>query len=100
MQYSRPLEGERNALADADAHGSKRELALVLFKAVDRGERESCSRHSQGMAERDGAAMGIHLLGIVGKSELAQTGKRLRSEGLSSGLGFYLCCNRAGFILL
>ncbi len=34
------------------------------------------------MAERDGAAMRIDEIGIVGDAELAQRGKTLRGEGL------------------
>ena len=51
-------------------------------RPCDRGQREPRARHAQRMAERDGAAMGIDLLGIVGEAELAQAGERLRGEGL------------------
>ena len=34
------------------------------------------------MAERDGAAVGVHVRGVVGQAELAQHRERLRGEGL------------------
>jgi hypothetical protein len=34
------------------------------------------------MAERDGAAVRIDVLGVVGDAKLAQAGQRLRGEGL------------------
>ena len=34
------------------------------------------------MAERDGAAVRVHMRRVVGEAELAQHGQRLRGEGL------------------
>src|SRR5438128_7157481 len=71
-----PLERERNALADADAHGGERELAAAPLEAMHGGEREPRARHAERMSERDRAAVGIDVLGVVGDAELAQTGER------------------------
>ncbi|MFK4520055.1 hypothetical protein ABIF20_007420 [Bradyrhizobium japonicum] len=52
-----------------------------FFHAVDGGEREARAAHAEGMAERDGAAMRIDEIGIVGNAELAHAGDALRGEG-------------------
>ena len=75
-----PLQRQRHALADADAHGGQRALAAALFQAVHRGQREARAGHAERMAERDGAAVRIDVLGIVGDAELAQAGQALRGE--------------------
>src|SRR5262249_41999461 len=69
---SNAFERQRDALPDADAQGGEAEPAVALLQAVQCGERQSRTRHSERMAERDGAAMRVHVLGIVGKAELAQ----------------------------
>src|SRR6266702_7965404 len=76
------LDRDRDTLADADAHGGERELAAALFHAVHGGERETSAAHAERMAERDGAAMRIDEVGIVGNAELAHAGDALRGEGL------------------
>src|SRR5882672_1550776 len=79
---SNTLERQRHALADADAHGGERAPAAARLQPVQRGERDARPRHAERMAERDRAAMGIDVLGIVGDAELAQAREPLRGEGL------------------
>src|SRR5581483_2180266 len=79
---SNPLHRQRYALADADTHGGERALALLLFQAVHRGEDKPRARHAERMAERDGAAVRVDVLGILGNAELPQTGNALRGECL------------------
>src|SRR5664279_2282038 len=68
------FEGQRHALSDANAQGGQRELAAAFFQAVHRSQREPRARHAERMAERDGAAMPIDVLRIVGQPKLPQTG--------------------------
>ena len=71
-----------DALADADAKGGKSELAAVFLQSMRDGEREPRPRHAERMAERDGAAMRVHMRGVVGQAELAQASERLRGKRL------------------
>ena len=61
---------------------ARRELAAVALKLLGRGQREARARHPERMAERDRAAVGVHLRRVVGKAELAQHGEPLRGERL------------------
>src|SRR5688572_16917999 len=73
-----PLDRHGQALADADAQGRERRLAAGLLKLVNRGKRQPRARHAERMAERDRAAVGIDVPGVVRKSKLAQHRERLR----------------------
>ena len=84
MTGSHPLDRQRNALPDADAHGGERALAAALFQAVHHSEREPRARHAERMAERDGTAVRIDVLGVLGNAKLAQTGDALLLD--SAGL--------------
>src|SRR5438309_1407939 len=75
------LHANRYALTDADAKRRQRALAAALFQSMDGRQGQPGARHAQRMAERDGAAMRVDVLGIVGKPELAQAYQRLRREG-------------------
>ena len=46
------------------------------------GQREPRARHAERMADRDRAAIRIDMVGVVGQSEIAKHGERLRGEGL------------------
>jgi len=48
---------------------------------VHRGEREPRPDIAERMAERDGAAVRIDVLGVLGDAKLAQAGDALRREG-------------------
>src|SRR5215475_2764199 len=74
------LDRDRNALADADAHGGERELAAALLHAVHSRERQPRAAHAEGMAERNRAAMRIDEVGIFLDAELAQAGDALGSK--------------------
>src|ERR1043166_4034195 len=50
------LDRQRDALADADAHGGERELAATLLQAVHRRHREPRAAHAERMTECDRAA--------------------------------------------
>src|SRR5262249_35770531 len=65
----------RRALPDADAHGGQGKFAGMFFEAMHGGEHKARPRHAEGMPQRDGAAVGVHVLGIIGKAKLAQTGE-------------------------
>src|SRR4051794_39666501 len=61
-----PFERQRDSLADADAHGRERELAAAPPELLRGGQREASAGHSERVAERDCAAVGVHLRRIVG----------------------------------
>ena len=72
----------RDALADADAHRRDRALAPpVNSKLRDRGRLPALRRHAKRMADRDGAAIRVHVLGIVGEPKAAHNRETLRGEG-------------------
>ena len=52
------------------------------MQLADGGREEARAAGPQWMAERDGAAVGVHVSGIVGQAERAQHGQSLRREGL------------------
>src|SRR5436305_14382376 len=60
-----PFERQRDSLADADAHGGARELAAGPLKLLGRGQSKASTRHSERVAERDRAAVGVHVGRIV-----------------------------------
>src|SRR5258706_1075587 len=75
------LNGHRDALPDADAHGGQRPFSPALLHAVHRGHGEARAAHSERMAERDGAAMRVDEIGVVLDAELAQAGYALAGKG-------------------
>ena len=77
-----PSERERDSLADADAHGRKRQLSAGPLKLLGGGERQAGARHAERMAERDRATVGVHSGIVVGDAELAQDGEALGRESL------------------
>src|SRR6185369_12623794 len=72
---------DRNALADADAHGCQGKLPAPLLHAVHRRQGQPRAAHAERMAERDRAAMRIDEVGVVLDAQLPQTGYALRGEG-------------------
>src|SRR5579871_4883559 len=77
---SHPLDGERDALADADAKRGERKPAARLFELMQRGQREARAAHAERMAQRDRAAIGIHMAGIIRQAKAAQHCERLARE--------------------
>src|SRR4051794_24364002 len=77
-----PFEGERDSLADADAHGCKRKAAADLMKLVGGGERQARPGHAERVTERDRAAVRIHPRRIVWHAEPAENREPLGGEGL------------------
>src|SRR5690242_7194221 len=77
-----PFERERDSLADADAHGRERQLAARALQFLGRGERKARAGHSERVAERDGAAVGVHAGIVVRDTELAEHGQALGGERL------------------
>src|SRR5262249_58602416 len=75
------FDGDRDALADADAHGCQGKLAAPLLHAVHRRHRQPRAAHAERMAERDRAAMRIDEVGIVLDAPLPQAGYALGGEG-------------------
>src|ERR1700738_5500791 len=68
-----PPDRQRQSLADAHAQGRDRAPAALLLELMGRGQCKPRARHAERMTERDGAAVRIHVLGIVLEGELAQT---------------------------
>src|SRR5262249_51044366 len=73
---------DRDALADADAHGGQRPLLLPVLQLQRRRAGDARARHAERVAERDRAAVRVDVLGIVRNPELAQGGERLAGECL------------------
>src|SRR5579862_5641657 len=59
---SNALHRQRDALADADAHGGERALAVAFLQAVHRGQRQSRPGHAERMAERNSTAVRIDVV--------------------------------------
>ena len=59
---------------------AQRRAALAQFQR--RGAGDARAGHAERMAERDGAAIGVHVRGVVGDAEFAQHGDALGGEGL------------------
>ena len=53
----------------------------VRCKLLGRGQRQAGAGHAERVAERDRAAVGVHVRRVVGDAELAQDGEALRGEG-------------------
>src|SRR5215469_15848480 len=77
-----PFDGEGDALPHADAHGCKREPAAEFLELVRGRHHQPCAAHAKGMAERNGPAGCIHLLGIFRQAELPKACDRLAGKGL------------------
>src|SRR5580692_1220065 len=71
-----------DALTHSDAHGAEGVTAAAALELIDRGGCEARAAGAERMAERDRAALGIHMGGIVRDLELAQHGERLGRECL------------------
>src|SRR4029079_3072116 len=69
-----PFERERDSLADADAHGRKRELAAIALQLLGRSEGKARPGHAEGVAERDRATVGVHARIVVSDPEFAKHG--------------------------
>src|SRR3546814_16707609 len=66
----------------ADAQGCKTEPATGPLELMHEGHGKACARHAERVAERDGAAVGVDMGGVIGKPERAQHGERLAGEGI------------------
>src|SRR5207237_4165154 len=73
------LDDKGYALADADTHGRQAVAPLPAGQLVDQGGGDTRSAGSQRVAQGDGATVDIDPL--LGQTELADAGQRLRSEG-------------------
>src|SRR3954453_18777224 len=76
-----PFEGERDSLADADAHGGKAELAAVALQLLGRGKRKPRAGHSERVAESDGPTVWVYAGVIIRNAQLAEDRQALRGEG-------------------
>src|SRR3546814_2167968 len=81
FRSSNPLDHHRDALANADAHGGESVAAAGAVEFFGGGEDEAGAGHAEGVAQRDGAAVGVHILCVVGEAELAQDREALGGEG-------------------
>ena len=55
--------------------------AAAALQLLGRGQSEARARHAERMAERDRAAVGVHMRRVVGEAELAHHGEALGGEG-------------------
>src|SRR5262249_1593733 len=76
------FDGERDALAYADAHGGEGAAAARALQLVCGGEDEAGAAHAERMAECDGAAVGVDVRSVIGNAELAQARERLAGKRL------------------
>src|SRR5687767_15184121 len=76
------LDRERDALAHADAHRAQRIAPAGARELVGGGGDEARPGGAQRVAERDRAAVGIHVRRIVGEAEVAHHGQGLCGERL------------------
>ena len=79
--FSTALDDCGDALAYADAHGAQRIARFGLAQLVGRGGYQASAAGTKWMADGDGPAVRIYVFGIVGDSEVARNGERLRREG-------------------
>src|SRR5258706_16218670 len=63
----------------ADAHGHHAVSSTFTLESVQEGRRADGAGRAEGVAEGDGAALGVHFRGV--ETEVADDGKRLRGEG-------------------
>src|ERR1043166_6860639 len=75
-----PLDRQRQTLADAYAQSRDRAPSALLRELMGRGQSEPRARHAERMAERDGTAVRIDVLGIVLEAELTRARWRRRRE--------------------
>src|SRR5690606_21612275 len=79
---SHTLEQDRDALADADAHRAQGTTRAAATEFVHGGCHQARATRAERMPQRDGSAIRIDVLRIVGQSEGAGDGERLRGKGL------------------
>src|ERR1700761_8762471 len=75
------LDRDRDALADADAHGGDRALAAALLHAMDSRHGEPRAAHAERMAERNRTAMRVDEIGIFLDAKLTKDRDALRGKG-------------------
>ena len=78
---SNTLDRQRYALANANTHAGQSAAAIAGVELTQQRQCEPCTAHAQRVAQRDCTAIGIDVRGIVGQSERARAGQRLRGEG-------------------
>src|SRR5664280_582244 len=64
-----------NALTDPDAHSAQGTASPAGLQLNCRGQGESGAAHAERVPERDGAAVGVDMLGVIGQPELPQYGE-------------------------
>ena len=79
---SDPFQQDGDALADADAHRADGVATASRLELVRRRRREARAAHPERVAERDGAPVRVHVLGVVGQPEIAESGQGLGGERL------------------
>src|SRR5581483_5825447 len=82
LMDSDTLHHERDALPYADAHRAQRVAPAGALEVQQRRGREARTGGAQRMAQRDRAAIRIHVRRIVRNPQHAQHGERLRGERL------------------
>ena len=73
------LDDHRQPLSDTDAHSAEGIAPVAVMQLARRGQYKACTGHAERMPERDGATVGVHVLGIVRQTELTQDSERLGS---------------------
>ena len=59
---------------------ARAQLAAAALQFLGRGQGEARARHAERMAERDRAAVGVHVRRVVGEAELAHHRQALGGE--------------------
>src|SRR5437016_1366340 len=77
---SAPLDDQRDPLPAADAERGDTEPRVTVLHGVEERHQHARAARTDGMAERDGAAVHVHA--ILRDAELAQHAERLRGERL------------------
>src|SRR5450830_202009 len=78
--FSDALDDDRNALADADAHGAQGITAAAALQLIHRGGNQACAAHAERMAECNRAAIRIDARIVVGDAQFTQHRDALRGK--------------------
>ena len=73
-----PFDDRRDALADTDAHGGKAVAAAALAHFMDQRRHDARAAATERMAEGNGTAVDVQLIGSMPSS--ARAGENLRGE--------------------
>src|SRR4051794_35785016 len=79
---SNTLDRHCDALSHSDAHGGKGQASTEFFQLMRGRHHQTSATHAKRMPQRDGSAGRIHMVGVIGQTELTQARKRLTGKCL------------------